>query len=176
MRMQPMCAPWRKAFYSYTKASQRTPWPCWWVRRGGSCSSCLPHSQPPTVCFYLLELKETVVKLKSFADNFSSYTSFLQKILPYQLKRSVCVRGAGDCVKKIKIKMRLRLYWSSPLCSAWKKNATHLLVQLPLLPKTRICRATWREWLRALRSCRATLRFWPYPVGSHWKYIPYVID
>ncbi|KAM8737962.1 protein phosphatase 1 regulatory subunit 21 isoform 2-T2 [Acanthopagrus schlegelii] len=29
---------------------------------------------------------ETVVKLKSFADNFSSYTHFLQKILPYQLK------------------------------------------------------------------------------------------
>ncbi|XP_070771795.1 protein phosphatase 1 regulatory subunit 21 isoform X3 [Enoplosus armatus] len=29
---------------------------------------------------------ETVVKLKSFADNFSSYSHFLQKILPYQLK------------------------------------------------------------------------------------------
>ncbi|XP_034065565.1 protein phosphatase 1 regulatory subunit 21 isoform X2 [Gymnodraco acuticeps] len=29
---------------------------------------------------------ETVVKLKSFADHFSSYTHFLQKILPYQLK------------------------------------------------------------------------------------------
>uniref|UniRef100_A0A3Q4MUB5 Protein phosphatase 1 regulatory subunit 21 n=1 Tax=Neolamprologus brichardi TaxID=32507 RepID=A0A3Q4MUB5_NEOBR len=29
---------------------------------------------------------ETVVKLKNFADNFSSYTHFLQKILPYQLK------------------------------------------------------------------------------------------
>ncbi|KAM6922655.1 protein phosphatase 1 regulatory subunit 21 isoform 2-T2 [Lycodopsis pacificus] len=29
---------------------------------------------------------ETVVKLKGFADNFSSYTSFLLKILPYQLK------------------------------------------------------------------------------------------
>ncbi|TNN50379.1 Protein phosphatase 1 regulatory subunit 21 [Liparis tanakae] len=29
---------------------------------------------------------ETVVKLKSFADNFSAYTHFLQKILPYQLK------------------------------------------------------------------------------------------
>uniref|UniRef100_A0A8D3A632 Protein phosphatase 1 regulatory subunit 21 n=1 Tax=Scophthalmus maximus TaxID=52904 RepID=A0A8D3A632_SCOMX len=29
---------------------------------------------------------ETVVNLKSFADNFSSYTHFLQKILPYQLK------------------------------------------------------------------------------------------
>ncbi|XP_026165243.1 protein phosphatase 1 regulatory subunit 21 isoform X1 [Mastacembelus armatus] len=29
---------------------------------------------------------ETVIKLKTFADNFSSYTHFLQKILPYQLK------------------------------------------------------------------------------------------
>ncbi|KAK7902178.1 hypothetical protein WMY93_018947 [Mugilogobius chulae] len=29
---------------------------------------------------------ETVVQLKLFADNFSSYTCFLQKILPYQLK------------------------------------------------------------------------------------------
>ncbi|XP_029031166.1 protein phosphatase 1 regulatory subunit 21 [Betta splendens] len=29
---------------------------------------------------------ETTPKLKSFADNFSSYTHFLQKILPYQLK------------------------------------------------------------------------------------------
>ncbi|XP_062318883.1 protein phosphatase 1 regulatory subunit 21 isoform X2 [Osmerus eperlanus] len=29
---------------------------------------------------------ETVVKLKEFADHFSSYTHFLQKILPYQLK------------------------------------------------------------------------------------------
>lgn len=42
--------------------------------------------------FFFSESKETVVKLKSFADNFSSYTHFLQKILPYQLKRSVlCV-------------------------------------------------------------------------------------
>lgn len=54
------------------------------------------------ICHFLLFLplpsfasKETVVKLKSFADHFSSYTQFLQKILPYQLKRSVpcvCVR------------------------------------------------------------------------------------
>ncbi|XP_061600829.1 protein phosphatase 1 regulatory subunit 21 [Cololabis saira] len=29
---------------------------------------------------------ETVVKLKSFAENFFSYTHYLQKILPYQLK------------------------------------------------------------------------------------------
>uniref|UniRef100_H2UDY9 Protein phosphatase 1 regulatory subunit 21 n=1 Tax=Takifugu rubripes TaxID=31033 RepID=H2UDY9_TAKRU len=29
---------------------------------------------------------ETVVKLKSFADHFSSYVQFLKKILPYQLK------------------------------------------------------------------------------------------
>lgn len=29
---------------------------------------------------------ETVVKLKPFTDNFCSYSSFLQKILPYQLK------------------------------------------------------------------------------------------
>uniref|UniRef100_A0A3Q3B0J9 Protein phosphatase 1 regulatory subunit 21 n=1 Tax=Kryptolebias marmoratus TaxID=37003 RepID=A0A3Q3B0J9_KRYMA len=29
---------------------------------------------------------ETVVTLKTFAENFSSYTHFLQKILPYQLK------------------------------------------------------------------------------------------
>lgn len=29
---------------------------------------------------------ETVVKLKPFTDNFSSYSCFLQKILPYQLK------------------------------------------------------------------------------------------
>uniref|UniRef100_A0A669CPR9 Protein phosphatase 1 regulatory subunit 21 n=1 Tax=Oreochromis niloticus TaxID=8128 RepID=A0A669CPR9_ORENI len=29
---------------------------------------------------------ETVIKLKNFAVNFSSYTHFLQKILPYQLK------------------------------------------------------------------------------------------
>lgn len=47
-------------------------------------------------CTYLrkhcLSLQETVVKLKSFADNFSLYTHFLQKILPYQLKRStLCV-------------------------------------------------------------------------------------
>lgn len=49
------------------------------------------YNQPLTVFFFLpiLILKETVVKLKSFADNFSSYTHFLQKILPYQLKRSV---------------------------------------------------------------------------------------
>lgn len=29
---------------------------------------------------------ETAVKLKAFADNFTTYTRFLQKILPYQLK------------------------------------------------------------------------------------------
>jgi hypothetical protein len=31
--------------------------------------------------------KETVGKLKLFADHFSAYSHFLQKILPYQLKR-----------------------------------------------------------------------------------------
>lgn len=42
----------------------------------------------------VLPLKETVVKLKSFADHFSSYVQFLKKILPYQLKRSVlCARS-----------------------------------------------------------------------------------
>ncbi|KAA8583926.1 hypothetical protein FQN60_015134 [Etheostoma spectabile] len=43
---------------------------------------------------------ETVVKLKSFADNFSSYTHFLQKILPYQLKRCVCVRCQSITTRK----------------------------------------------------------------------------
>lgn len=52
--------------------------------------------------------KETVVKLKSFADHFSSYTHFLQKILPYQLKRSVA------CVRNRTVGW-LRLYWR-PLC------------------------------------------------------------
>lgn len=44
------------------------------------------------IVIFCFEWKETVVKLKIFSDNFSSYTHFLQKILPYQLKRSaVCV-------------------------------------------------------------------------------------
>uniref|UniRef100_A0A8C2Z0Z6 Protein phosphatase 1 regulatory subunit 21 n=1 Tax=Cyclopterus lumpus TaxID=8103 RepID=A0A8C2Z0Z6_CYCLU len=40
---------------------------------------------------------ETVVKLKSFADNFSSYTHFLQKILPYQLKSLEEECNASPC-------------------------------------------------------------------------------
>lgn len=95
MRTQPMCAPWRTAFCSYTKASRRTQSQCWWVYLDRdmvwACSLCLIIINH-LLCFFFLPiliLKETVVKLKSFADNFSSYTHFLQKILPYQLKRSV---------------------------------------------------------------------------------------
>lgn len=52
-------------------------------------SGCILLIISHLLCVFLFELKETVVKLKIFADNFSSYTHFLQKILPYQLKRSV---------------------------------------------------------------------------------------
>lgn len=48
---------------------------------------------PLPIVFPPFQSKETVVKLKSFAEHVSSYTHFLQKILPYQLKRSAtCVR------------------------------------------------------------------------------------
>lgn len=47
------------------------------------------NSSSPKVFFFLFSLKETVVKLKNFADHFSSYVQYLKKILPYQLKRSV---------------------------------------------------------------------------------------
>nr|XP_029495693.1 protein phosphatase 1 regulatory subunit 21-like isoform X2 [Oncorhynchus nerka] len=39
---------------------------------------------------------ETVGKLKDFADHFTSYTHFLQKILPYQLKRCSTGRHAPE--------------------------------------------------------------------------------
>ncbi|XP_034753495.1 protein phosphatase 1 regulatory subunit 21 isoform X2 [Etheostoma cragini] len=46
--------------------------------------SCLQLHQ--SITEDTVTVMETVVKLKSFADNFSSYTHYLQKILPYQLK------------------------------------------------------------------------------------------
>ncbi|XP_077437294.1 protein phosphatase 1 regulatory subunit 21 isoform X2 [Vanacampus margaritifer] len=50
-------------------------------------STCVLLSLPPTKnLFYLVELQETVDKLKNFSDIFSTYTHFLQKLLPYQLK------------------------------------------------------------------------------------------
>lgn len=73
------------------------------------CSSATSCCFPPSLSF---ESKETVVKLKSFADHFSSYTHFLQKILPYQLKRSaacVCVCAWDTTVGW------LSLHWR-PLC------------------------------------------------------------
>lgn len=99
--------------------------------------ACLVLSSTYRV-FICFELKETVVKLKSFADNFSSYTHFLQKILPYQLKRSAL------CIFVLAIEK-----WSRGggiddylLLSAWRKSAQCLFVLLPLLPKTRSCRMT----------------------------------
>lgn len=47
---------------------------------------------------------ETVVKLKSFADNFSSYTRFLQKILPYQLKSLEEESEAPLCTAALTVK------------------------------------------------------------------------
>ncbi|KAM7408918.1 hypothetical protein PAMA_002573 [Pampus argenteus] len=47
---------------------------------------------------------ETVVKLKSFADNFSSYTRFLQKILPYQLKSLEEECEAPLCTAALRVK------------------------------------------------------------------------
>lgn len=57
------------------------------------------------ICCFLLffppyETKETVMKLKSFADHFSSYTHFLQKILPYQLRRSAACVRARACTRQ----------------------------------------------------------------------------
>lgn len=60
----------------------------------------------PLIESFSLELKETVVKLKSFADHFSSYTHFLQKILPYQLKRSA--RVVFVCVSDREMEWRRR--------------------------------------------------------------------
>ncbi|XP_029377458.1 protein phosphatase 1 regulatory subunit 21 isoform X5 [Echeneis naucrates] len=47
---------------------------------------------------------ETVVKLKSFADNFCSYTHFLQKILPYQLKSLEEECEASLCTAALTVK------------------------------------------------------------------------
>ncbi|CAN9499879.1 unnamed protein product [Ophioblennius macclurei] len=47
---------------------------------------------------------ETVVKLKSFADHFSSYTSFLLKILPYQLKSLEEESEAPLCTTALTVK------------------------------------------------------------------------
>uniref|UniRef100_A0A672JFU3 Protein phosphatase 1 regulatory subunit 21 n=1 Tax=Salarias fasciatus TaxID=181472 RepID=A0A672JFU3_SALFA len=47
---------------------------------------------------------ETVVKLKSFADHFSSYTSFLLKILPYQLRSLEEESEAPLCTAALTVK------------------------------------------------------------------------
>lgn len=47
---------------------------------------------------------ETVVKLKSFAHHFSSYTSFLLKILPYQLKSLEEESEAPLCTTALTVK------------------------------------------------------------------------
>ncbi|XP_034041553.1 protein phosphatase 1 regulatory subunit 21 isoform X2 [Thalassophryne amazonica] len=49
---------------------------------------------------------ETVVKLKNFADHFSSYTHFLQKILPYQLKSLDQECEAPLCTAALSVKNR----------------------------------------------------------------------
>lgn len=88
-------------------------------------STVHPHLR---VFFFLLCSKETVVKLKSFADHFSSYVQFLKKILPYQLKRSVLCVNTCECVcavVKLSVSMDVLSFLSSleeeceaPLCTA----------------------------------------------------------
>ena len=67
-----------------------------------------------------------MVKLKSFAENFFQYTHYLQKILPYQLKRSVpCVsEGYRDGLEAtvltafISSPFSLEEECEAPLCTA----------------------------------------------------------
>lgn len=150
MRTRPMCAPWRTASCSYTKASQRTRSQYWWVFFGqGHCVGLfmMPADNQPLIMFLFSSLLNWRRLWSSWRASLiiSPHTpTFCKRFFPTSWKgqRCVCVRA---CVCVVEKSSGVHCIDGYLLLSAWKKSAKHLFVLLPLLQKTRSCRVTWRE-------------------------------
>ncbi|XP_072292643.1 protein phosphatase 1 regulatory subunit 21 [Eucyclogobius newberryi] len=75
---------------------------------------------------------ETVIQLKSFADHFSSYTCFLLKILPYQLKSLEEESDAALCTAALAAKNQELQHDMKKVTSAFDKIQNYInLLALP---------------------------------------------
>ncbi|KAF7662357.1 hypothetical protein LDENG_00237720 [Lucifuga dentata] len=101
---------------------------------------------------------ETVVKLKSFADNFSSYTRFLQKILPYQLKSLEEECEAPFCTAALTVKNQELQSDMKRVTSVFEKlqNYIHLLA-LPSVQQDAMPQSSTSAVFTQLAACLHSL-------------------
>ncbi|XP_068580685.1 protein phosphatase 1 regulatory subunit 21 isoform X2 [Cebidichthys violaceus] len=101
---------------------------------------------------------ETVVKLKSFADNFSSYTGFLQKILPYQLKSLEEECNAPLCTAALIAKNQELLSDMKRVTSVFEKLQSYIkLLALPSVRQDAMPQSSTSAVFTQLAACLHSL-------------------
>lgn len=147
MKMQLMCAPWRRASCSYTKASLKTLSQYWW---GFFFISCVFHwfffpfhNSSSSQGFFCFVWRKRLSNWRALPIISPLMYSFWKRFFLTNWKGQCCV---CVCVCSSEIAHRRLCWWMFCLFfSAWRKSVRLLFVLLHSLPKTRSYRATWRK-------------------------------
>uniref|UniRef100_A0A8D3A619 Protein phosphatase 1 regulatory subunit 21 n=1 Tax=Scophthalmus maximus TaxID=52904 RepID=A0A8D3A619_SCOMX len=113
---------------------------------------------------------ETVVNLKSFADNFSSYTHFLQKILPYQLKSLEEECEATLCTAVLTAKNQELQSDMKRVTSVFEKLKSYLnLLALPSVQQDAMPQSSTSAVFTQLASCLHSLHDVIQEMSKHYN-------
>ncbi|XP_041107699.1 protein phosphatase 1 regulatory subunit 21 isoform X1 [Polyodon spathula] len=113
---------------------------------------------------------ETTVKLKQFSDHFTSYTCFLQKILPYQLKSLEEECESSLCTSSLKTK-NLELHSDvKKMTSVFEKLQNYIgLLALPSTKPEAILQANSSAVFTQLAACLHGLQDVMKDVSKHYS-------
>ncbi|XP_041866371.1 protein phosphatase 1 regulatory subunit 21 isoform X1 [Melanotaenia boesemani] len=101
---------------------------------------------------------ETVVKLKNFAETFSTYTHFLQKILPYQLKSLEEECEAPLCTAALTVKNQELQSDMKKVTSAFEKLRSYInLLALPSVQQDAVPPSSTSAVFTQLAACLHSL-------------------
>ncbi|XP_072247271.1 protein phosphatase 1 regulatory subunit 21 [Leuresthes tenuis] len=113
---------------------------------------------------------ETVVKLKNFAESFSSYTHFLQKILPYQLKSLEEECEAPLCTAALAAKNRELQNDTKKVTSVFEKLQNYInLLALPSVRQDAIPHSSTSAVFTQLAACLHSLQDAVKEMSKHYN-------
>ncbi|XP_030604420.1 protein phosphatase 1 regulatory subunit 21 [Archocentrus centrarchus] len=113
---------------------------------------------------------ETVVKLKNFADNFSSYVHFLQKILPYQLKSLEEECEAPLCTAALTVKNQELQSDSKRVTSVFEKLQNYInLLALPSVQQDAMPQSNTSAVFTQLAACLHSLHDAVKEMSKHYN-------
>ncbi|MGH0151179.1 UNVERIFIED_CONTAM: hypothetical protein FKN15_054826 [Acipenser sinensis] len=113
---------------------------------------------------------ETTVKLKQFSDHFTSYTCFLQKILPYQLKSLEEECESSLCTSSLKTKNSELHSDVKKMTSVFEKLQNYIgLLALPSTKPEAILQANSSAVFTQLAACLHGLQDVMKDVSKHYS-------